>query len=82
MKECLEQCHTKAPLIAEATEQSGSWAKLSDTALHLSSSHTKGLHALSVLLAHDGSKPCLLCDNIDSPHVMTYSPPLTPFSFK
>ena len=47
----LEKCRERAPLIVEVMNKGGSWARLWDSALHLSTRHTDGLKALSRMLA-------------------------------
>ena len=62
-------CCVKAPLfmMARVVTEGGSWPRLWDTTMHLGSQHTKGLQAVSRIMAHHshGIKPCPLCDEKD-----------------
>ena len=60
----VRNCRLKSLTIAGVTSRGGSVPKLWDSALHLGSRHTIGLHNLSRLMGHHGRglHPCPLCD--------------------
>ena len=60
----VQKCSIKSPYIAGVVNGGWSWPKLCESALHLGSRHTSGLHNLSRLMDHHGRGqcPCPLCD--------------------